>query len=151
MTMDAQTCADPALARAGTSKVLKLTHKTVGALRYDDLSRVLLGLQSRTQAPSGPRRERKARTDKDELNELRACVAALQSENERILDRIAGDLDAFADRLVALEAEIRQPLWRRIFGRPAPQPELAERTRRKLLGQLRAAFLEREEPERRAA
>src|SRR5262245_11188233 len=118
MTMDAQTCAE----LNGTAKVLKLTHKTLGALRYDDLSRVLLGLQSRTQAPAGPKRDRagKARSDRDGLGELRACVAALQAENERILDRIAGDLDAFADRLVALEAEVRQPLWRRIFGRPAP-------------------------------
>ena len=146
MTVDGLTCAN-----SNGTKFPKLTHKTVGALRHDDLSRVLLDLESRTHGSGRPKRDRKTRTAQAELAEVRACVAAVQAENERILDRIAGDLDVFADRLIALEAQVRQPLWRRIFGHPVPQPELAERTRRKLIGQLRAAFLERPEPERRAA
>src|SRR5262245_44003338 len=121
------------------------------ALRYDDLSRVLAGPESRAPVTAAPRRERKTRPEQTELAERRAGVATLKIENERILDRIAEDLDALADRVVALEAHVRQPLWRRLFGHAVPQPELAERTRRKLVGKLRSAFLERPEPEQRAA
>ena len=150
MTMDVLTCAK------SNGKISPLAAKSADALRYDDLSRVLFGLESRAPVASGstqerPRRERKARADQAELVELRACVATLKAENERIIDRIAEDLDALADRVVALEAQVRQPLWRRLFGHPVAQPELAERTRRKLVGKLRSAFIERLEPDQRAA
>ena len=150
MTMDTLTCAKP------NGKV-SLTRQTADALRYENLSRVLVDLESRVPVPSAPKRERKTaaerkvRADEAELAELRACVATLKVENERLVDRIAEDLDALADRLVALEAQVRQPLWRRLFGHAVPQPELAERTRRKLVGKLRSAFLDQGEPERRAA
>ena len=145
MTMDVLTCAK------SNGKFSALALKGADALRYDDLSRVLVGLESRAPAASGRRRERKGRVEQAELDELRACVATLKVENERLVDRIAEDLDALADRLVALEAQVRQPLWRRLFGHPVPQPELAERTRRKLVGKLRSAFLARPEPAEQAA
>ena len=145
MTMDVLTCAK------SNGKFSARAQRNADALRYDDLSRVLLGLESRVPVAHEPRRERKGRAEQAELAELRACVATLKAENERIIDRIAEDLDALADRLVALEAHVRQPLWRRLFGHSVPQPELAERTRRKLVGKLRSAFLERPEPEQRAA
>jgi len=145
MTMDVLTCAK------SNGKFSALALKGADALRYDDLSRVLVGLESRAPAASGRRRERKGRVEQAELDELRACVATLKVENERLVDRIAEDLDALADRLVALEAQVRQPLWRRLFGHPVPQPELAERTRRKLVGKLRSAFLDRPEPAEQAA
>src|SRR5215510_6661504 len=140
MTMDTLTCAKP------NGKV-SLTRQTADALRYENLSRVLVDLESRVPVPSAPKRERKTaaerkvRADEAELAELRACVATLKVENERLVDRIAEDLDA----------QVRQPLWRRLFGHAVPEPELAERTRRKLVGKLRSAFLDQAEPERRSA
>src|SRR5262245_65937191 len=53
MTMDALTCAKP-------NGKASLTHKTADALRYENLSRVLLDLESRVYVPSAPKRERKA-------------------------------------------------------------------------------------------
>jgi hypothetical protein len=151
--MDALACAKP----NGTSKPSARVLKNADALRYENLSRVLLDLESRVYVPIAPKSdrkkgsERKAAGEQAELAELRACVATLKVENERLVDRLAEDLDALADRLVALEAQVRQPLWRRIFRQAVPQPELAERTRRKLVGKLRSAFLDQGEPERRAA
>ena len=94
---------------------------------------------------------RTASAEPAEVAELRASVATLKAENERVIDRIAEDLDLLADRLAGLEARVRRPFWQRIFGHPAAQPERDERARQHLRGKLRSAVLRREEPDNRSA
>ena len=117
-------------ARTGSRLKLKL--------RDDDLARVLIDIDGRTGAPLPPRRLRRAGTGRLAIAELRAHVAELTADHERLLDRINEDLNTLADRLTELEARAERPFWRRGFGRG--NRRLAATARRRLAERLRSIF-----------
>jgi hypothetical protein len=139
----------------GSVKPPATTHRHAHALRYENLSRVLLNVPEhvngpeQADVPAKPKRDRKAGTDRADIAELRAHVAALKAENERTIERIIDELDGLTDRLLELEARARQPFWRRVFGHAADQPELGARARRRLADRLRSIFCDRTDPEQR--
>jgi hypothetical protein len=145
MTTDAPTGAG----LNGSWKPPATTHKHAQALRYENLSRVLLNVPEHAEVPAKPKRDRKAGTDRADVAELRAHVAALKAENERTIERIIDELDGLTDRLLELEARARQPFWRRVFGHAADQPELGARARQRLADRLRSIFCDRADPEQR--
>jgi hypothetical protein len=122
------------------------TRQRAHALRYDDLSRMLIDLDEHVHVPAKPRRDRRAGVDHAELAELRAHVAILKSEHERFAERITDELDGLADRLVELEAQMRRPWWRRALARTADGMELSERRREKARERLKGLFLHRMDP-----
>jgi hypothetical protein len=143
MTTDALTCANS----NATSGTPATKHKIAQALRYDNLARVLVDLEKRAHVPTQrahvptqPKRHGKASTDPVEIAELRAHVANLQAENERVITSISDDLDELAYRIAELEARAQWPLWRRAFGYAGDRPELAPRARRKLTERVRSIF-----------
>jgi hypothetical protein len=115
-------------------------YKTAHALRYDNVTRVLLDLEERACAP--PKRERKAGTNRVGTAELRAQVASLKAEHARVIEKITDDLDRLADRLAELEARVRRPFWRRAFGYAGDPPEVAVRARRRLSAKVRSIFFD---------
>jgi uncharacterized coiled-coil protein SlyX len=123
-------------------------YKNAHALRYDNVMRVLLDLEERACVP--PKRERKARTSAFGIAELRAHVANLKAEHDRVIEKITDDLDALADRLADLEARAQRPFWRRALGYASDPPELAVRARRKLTAKLGSIFLDRTEAKPRS-
>jgi hypothetical protein len=145
MTTDAPTGAG----LNGNWKPPATTHKHAQALRYENLSRVLLNVPEQAEVPAKPKRDRKAGTDRADIAELRAHVAALKAENERTIERIIDELDGLTDRLLELEARARQPFWRRVFGHAADQPELGARARQRLADRLRSIFCDRAHAEQR--
>jgi hypothetical protein len=145
MTTDAPTGAG----LNGSWKPPATTHKHAQALRYENLSRVLLNVPEQAEVPAKPKRDRKAGTDRADIAELRAHVAALKAENERTIERIIDELDGLTDRLLELEARARQPFWRRVFGHAADQPELGARARQRLADRLRSIFCDRAHAEQR--
>jgi hypothetical protein len=118
-------------------------YKTAHALRYDNVTRVLLDLEERACVP--PKRERKAPTNRSGTAELRADVASLKAEHDRVIEKIADDLDRLADRLAELEARAQRPFWQRALGYASDRPESAVRARRKLTAKLRSIFFDRAE------
>ena len=134
MTTNALSWADPTGKQDSRPK-----YKNAHALRYDNVTRVLLGLEDR--------REPKARF---EIAELRAQVAYLKAENDRVVEKIIDDMDGFADRHAKLEARAKLPFWRRALGYASDSPELTARAREKLTAQLRSIFLDRTEANRRS-
>jgi hypothetical protein len=120
------------------------TRKRAHALRYDDLSRVLIDLDEHVHVPAKPRRDRRA--DHAELAELRAHVAILKSEHERFAERITDEFDGLADRLAELQAQMRWPWWKRALALSGDGTELAERRREKTRERLKGLFLHRMDP-----
>jgi hypothetical protein len=118
-------------------------YKNAHALRYDNVTRVLLDLEERAGVPA--KRERKAHTNRVGTAELRAQVASLKAEHDRVIEKISDDLDRLADRLAELEARVQRPFWQRALGYADDPPELAVRSRRKLTAKLRSIFLDRAE------
>jgi hypothetical protein len=80
-------------------------HKTTHALRYDDLSRVLINFDQHLHVQEKPKR--KSGRDQAELAELWAQVASLKAENDRLSEQIADELDRVADRIAKVEAQTR--------------------------------------------
>jgi len=138
MTADVLTCANLAAKQDSIAK-----YKNAYALHYDNVTRGLFELEERACVPFAAKRERKARAKGFEIAELRAHVAHLKAENERVLEKIADDLDGLADRLAALEARAQRPVWRRALGCADDPPELAARARRRLTAKLRSIFFDR--------
>jgi hypothetical protein len=116
-------------------------HRNAHALRYDNVTRVLLDLEERAGVP--PKRERKPPTNRVGTAELRAHVASLKAEHDRVIEKITDDLDGLADRLAELEARAQRPFWQRALGYASAPPELAVRARRKLTTKLRSIFFDR--------
>jgi hypothetical protein len=118
------------------------------ALRYDNLTR-MLNLDEQVLVPANRKRDRNSRVDPIELAELRANVACLKAESERLVERLADELDRVAERLAALELGTRRPWWRRALGLSEHGPEPTGRPRMKAITRLRALCLDRSDPELR--
>src|SRR5262249_26635042 len=114
MTMDAPACAAATPTR-GSARYKDAPARYKDALRDDNLARVPPEPEAPAWAPAAGKRERKAGKDQSAIAELRAQVADLKAENERLVDRINEDLDGIADRLAELEARAQGSGWRRAF------------------------------------
>src|SRR5215207_1710963 len=101
MTTNALSWADPTGKQDSIPK-----YKNAHALRYDNVTRVLLGLEERACVPFQRRREPKARF---EIAELRAQVANLKAETDRLVEKITDDMGGLADRLAKLAARAQLP------------------------------------------
>jgi len=108
------------------------------ALRYDDLASVLIIPDEQVHLPAKRKRDRNSGADPAELAELRANVAFLKAENERLAERVTEELDRVTERLTELEARVHRSWWRRAFGRSGSKPEPVGRPRRKAIARLRA-------------
>jgi hypothetical protein len=69
------------------------TRSKVQALRYGNLSRVLVNLDEHHRVPTKPNRNRNADGSQAEIVELREHVATLKAEYERLIDRVTDDLE----------------------------------------------------------
>jgi hypothetical protein len=116
------------------------------ALRYDSLTR-MHNLDEQVPVPAKRKRERNSEMDPTAFAELRANVACLRAENERLAERLADELDQIAERLAALELGTQQPWWRRALGLFEHKPEPTGRPRIKAMTRLRALCLDRSDPE----
>jgi hypothetical protein len=114
MTTNALSWADPTGKQDTRPK-----YKNAHALRYDNMTRVLLDLEERVCVPFQRKREPKARF---EIAELRAQVANLKAENDRLVEKITDEMDGLADRLAKLEVRAQLPFWRRAFGYASDPP-----------------------------
>lgn len=112
---------------------------TARALRYGDLGTVLTHLVEQMHKPTMRKRDKDASLAPTEAAELRAELASLKAENERLADRFSDEFDGLADRLAELEVRARRPSWwRRLFGQAQHEFEPAGRPRRKAVARLRA-------------
>src|SRR5262245_62664704 len=82
------------------------TRTTAHALRYDDLSRVLVDVGKRVPPSRKGTRDRKPDT---EQADLWTHLAVLRAENDRLTEIVTDQLEHFAARVAKLEAEIRRP------------------------------------------
>ena len=117
---------------------LEPTGKRVPALRYDNLSSVLINLEKRVDVPAKRKRDRKSSVEPTEITELRAHVASLKAENELLAERLTHEVDRLAARITELEARANRPWWRRTLGASGQVPHSAGRPRNKAIARLRA-------------
>jgi len=123
------------------------TRSKIQALRYGNLSRVLVDLDEHRHVPIKPNRNRNRGGSQAEIAELREHVATLKAEYERLIDRVTDDLEGFADRIAELESRARQPWWKRVLGHPCDQPRYFGR---KAMDRLRAIYSDRESTDKSA-
>src|SRR5262245_35494382 len=116
------------------------------ALRYDNVTR-MLNLDEQVPVPANRKRDQNSAVDPTELAELRANVASLKAENERLAQRLADELDRIAERVAALELGTQRPWWRRALGLSEHGPEPNGRPRGKAIARLRALCRDRSDPE----
>jgi hypothetical protein len=112
------------------------------AFRYDNLGSVLVNLDEQVQLSDRRKQDRTVGLERHEIAELRANLASLKAENERLSERFADELDRVADRLTKLEARVHVPWWRRAFGLSRIEPEPAGGPSRKAVARLRALVLD---------
>jgi hypothetical protein len=118
------------------------TRRKAHALRYDDLSRVLVDFGQYVPTPKRPTRGRKSDT---EQADLWVHLAALRAENDRLRDVVTDQLDHFAARIAELETRIRRPWWRRMLEHAEP----IEPPRNRASERLRILYCGSAGPERR--
>jgi septal ring factor EnvC (AmiA/AmiB activator) len=111
-------------------------------LRYDNLSSVLLKIDEQAHGPAKSQRERTAGEYPTQFAELRAEMASLKAENERMVERLTDELNRLAKRLEELEARAHRPWWGRVFNRSGQAPEPATQPRRQAVARLRALCLD---------
>ena len=99
---------------------LEPTIKNARALRYDNLSSVLLKLDGKTHGPANSQCDR----------------ASGEYPTQLALDR-------FAERVEELEAWAHRPWWGRVFHRSGQETEPATQPRRQAVARLRALCLDR--------
>ena len=141
--MTSKTCANP-----NEKRDLPRNGARARALRYDNLGSVLVNLNGQV-LPDKPKHNRTSGVDRNEIAQLRANLASVQAENERLAERFADELDRIADRLTELEARAHRGWWRRAFGLSRHEPEPAGRSRKKAVARLRALFPDHAAPKYR--
>ena len=93
---------------------LEPTIKNARALRYDDLSSVLLKLDQQTHGPANSQCDGGAGEHPTQLAALHTEIVSLKAENERMVERLTHELEHFPS---ALNRRDSQPLSRkRIWG-----------------------------------
>ena len=93
---------------------MELANKNTRALRYDSLASVLTNLDKHaTVLPGKFKPDRISSVDSTELAELRANVASLKAENQRLVESLTDELNQLAERVTELEDRARRPWWRR--------------------------------------
>jgi hypothetical protein len=103
----------------------------VHALRYDDLSRVIIDFGQYLPASKKPTRARKS---SNEEAELWVHLAVLRAENDQLREVVTDQLDHLAARVSELETRIRRPWWRRMFEHePIERPRNRASERLKIL------------------
>jgi hypothetical protein len=131
--MATKTCANP-----GEKRHLLQSPARTRALR-DNLGRVLINLDEQIHSPAKRKRDKDSGLEATEMAELRAEVASLKAENERLAERFADELGLLTDRLAELEARARRPSWwRRLLGPSRDALEPTGRPRGKAVTRLRA-------------
>jgi hypothetical protein len=138
----------PTLTLNESSERFAATRSKLQALRYGNLSRVLVDLDEHRHVPIKPNRNRNRGGAQAEIAELREHVATLKAEYERLIDRVTDDLEGFADRIGALESRARQPWWKRALGHPCDQPR---HFGRKAMDRLRTIYPDRESTDKSAS
>jgi hypothetical protein len=119
-------------------------NKNTRALRYDSLASVLTNLDKQaTVLPSKFKLDRISSADPTELAELRANVASMKAENQRLVESLTDELNQLAERVRELEDQARRPWWRRALGPIAEEREPAARTRKRAVARLRALYPDR--------
>jgi len=126
--------------------LLRNSQARTRALRYDNLT-PMLNLDEQAPVPANRKRDRNSGVDPIEVAELRANVASLKAENERLAERLADELHRIAERLAALELGTQLPWWRRALGLSEHGPEPTGRPRTKAITRLRALCVDRSDPE----
>ena len=130
----------PAIARKSS---LELANKNTRALRYDSLASVLTNLDKQaTVLPGKFKLDRISSADPTELAELRANVASMKAENQRLVESLTDELNQLAERVTELEDRARRPWWRRALD-PSGEREPAARTRKRAVARLRALYPDR--------
>jgi hypothetical protein len=117
---------------------LEPTSKRVPALRYENLSSVLVNLEKWVDEPPKRKRDGKPSVEARDIKELRAHVAYLKAESELLAERLTDKVDRLAERITELEARANRPWWHRTFGVSTQMPESAGRARSKAIARLRA-------------
>ena len=136
---------------AESNSFLELANKNTRALCYESLASVLTNLDKQaTVLPDNFKLDRISCADPSELAELRANVASLKAENQRLLESLTDELNQLAERVTELEDQARRPWWRRALDRTGDEHEPAARTRKRAVARLRALYLDRATPEYRA-
>src|SRR5262245_53273182 len=87
-------------------------HRKAHALRYDDLSRVLVDFGQYASASKKSGRGRKSGIEQDDLW---THLAILRAENDRLRELVTDQLHHFAGRVAKLEMQTHRPWWRRMF------------------------------------
>jgi hypothetical protein len=119
-------------------------NKNKRALRYDSLASVLTNLDKQaTVLPDKFKLDRISSADPTELAELRANVASLKAESQRLVESLTDELNQLAERVTELEDQARRPWWRRALDSIGEEREPAARTRKRAVARLRALYLDR--------
>jgi hypothetical protein len=113
-------------------------------LRYDSLASVLTNLDKQvTVLPGKFKLDRISNADPTELAQLRANVASLKAENQRLVESLTDELNQLAERVTELEDQARRPWWRRALDSIGEERAPAARTRKRAVARLRALYLDR--------
>jgi hypothetical protein len=115
-------------------------NKNTRALRYDSLTNLDKQV---TVLPGKFKLDRISRADPTELAELRANVASLKAENQRLVESLTDQLNQLAERVTELEDQARRPWWRRALDSIGEERAPAARTRKRAVARLRALYLDR--------
>jgi hypothetical protein len=121
----------------------EFTIKNARALRYDNLSSVLLKIDEQTHGSAKSKVDRTPGEYATQLTALRAEMASLKAENKRMVERLTVELNRLAERLEELEARAHRPWWGRVFNRSGQEPEPATPPRKQAVARLRALCLDR--------
>ena len=98
---------------AKSNSFLELANKNTRALCYESLASVLTNLDKQaTVLPDNFKLDRISCADPSELAELRANVASLKAENQRLLESLTDELNQLAERVTELEDQARRPCAR---------------------------------------